>query len=118
MCVLGMAPEMRASAGTAPACGQRGKGGSAAGTHLLTAPFLLQQIPSELISLDPRQLGTVDTITMEQQQQERAERLVRGMLGCWRDGCCGLDFSNALWVRGLPLTSCPLSPPPPPPVRL
>ncbi|XP_053152905.1 WD repeat-containing protein 46 isoform X2 [Hemicordylus capensis] len=36
---------------------------------------LLEKIPSELISLDPGQLGTVDTISMEQQRKERAERL-------------------------------------------
>ncbi|XP_065419988.1 WD repeat-containing protein 46 isoform X2 [Chrysemys picta bellii] len=36
---------------------------------------LLEKIPSELITLDPGQLGRVDTITMEQKHQERVERL-------------------------------------------
>ncbi|XP_054832539.1 WD repeat-containing protein 46 [Eublepharis macularius] len=36
---------------------------------------LLEKIPSELISLDPGQLGTVDTISLEQQRQERVARL-------------------------------------------
>uniref|UniRef100_A0A8C0G2K5 WD repeat domain 46 n=1 Tax=Chelonoidis abingdonii TaxID=106734 RepID=A0A8C0G2K5_CHEAB len=36
---------------------------------------LLEKIPSELITLDPGQLGQVDTITMEQKHQERVERL-------------------------------------------
>ncbi|KAM6475909.1 WD repeat-containing protein 46 isoform 2-T2 [Liasis olivaceus] len=35
----------------------------------------LEKIPSELISLDPRQLGQVDTVSLEQQHKERAERL-------------------------------------------
>lgn len=35
------------------------------------------QIPSELITLDPTELGRVDPISLEQQRQERAERLVR-----------------------------------------
>ncbi|XP_067403071.1 WD repeat-containing protein 46 [Emydura macquarii macquarii] len=36
---------------------------------------LLEKIPSELIALDPGQLGRVDAITMEQKHQERVERL-------------------------------------------
>uniref|UniRef100_A0A674JSY8 WD repeat-containing protein 46 n=1 Tax=Terrapene triunguis TaxID=2587831 RepID=A0A674JSY8_9SAUR len=36
---------------------------------------LLEKIPSELITLDPGQLGRVDAITMEQKHQERVERL-------------------------------------------
>ncbi|XP_070593033.1 WD repeat-containing protein 46 isoform X2 [Erythrolamprus reginae] len=35
----------------------------------------LEKIPSELISLDPTELGRVDLISSEQQRQERAERL-------------------------------------------
>nr|XP_034958713.1 WD repeat-containing protein 46-like [Zootoca vivipara] len=38
---------------------------------------LLEKIPHELISLDPGQLGTVDRVSLEQQQKERAERLSR-----------------------------------------
>uniref|UniRef100_A0A8C8SG91 WD repeat-containing protein 46 n=1 Tax=Pelusios castaneus TaxID=367368 RepID=A0A8C8SG91_9SAUR len=36
---------------------------------------LLEKIPSELITLDPGQLGQVDAITLEQKRQERVERL-------------------------------------------
>uniref|UniRef100_A0A670ZPY5 WD repeat-containing protein 46 n=1 Tax=Pseudonaja textilis TaxID=8673 RepID=A0A670ZPY5_PSETE len=35
----------------------------------------LDKIPSELITLDPTQLGRVDPVSLEQQRQERAERL-------------------------------------------
>ncbi|XP_032094576.1 WD repeat-containing protein 46 [Thamnophis elegans] len=35
----------------------------------------LEKIPSELISLDPTELGRVDPISSEQQRKERAERL-------------------------------------------
>ncbi|XP_070792284.1 WD repeat-containing protein 46 isoform X1 [Pituophis catenifer annectens] len=35
----------------------------------------LEKIPSELITLDPTELGRVDPISLEQQRQERAERL-------------------------------------------
>ncbi|KYO32870.1 WD repeat-containing protein 46 [Alligator mississippiensis] len=36
---------------------------------------LLEKIPAELITLDPEQLGQVDTISMEQKHQEQVERL-------------------------------------------
>ncbi|XP_077180589.1 WD repeat-containing protein 46 isoform X2 [Paroedura picta] len=36
---------------------------------------LLEKIPSELISLDPGQLGTVDAVSLELQQKERTARL-------------------------------------------
>ncbi|XP_061477509.1 WD repeat-containing protein 46 [Rhineura floridana] len=36
---------------------------------------LLEKIPSELISLDPGQLGSVDRTSLEQRQQQRVERL-------------------------------------------
>ncbi|XP_060093633.1 WD repeat-containing protein 46 [Heteronotia binoei] len=36
---------------------------------------LLEKIPSELISLDSTQLGTVDAISLQQQRQERVARL-------------------------------------------
>ncbi|XP_050776990.1 WD repeat-containing protein 46 isoform X2 [Gopherus flavomarginatus] len=36
---------------------------------------LLEKIPSELITLDPGQLGQVDAITMEQKHHERVQRL-------------------------------------------
>uniref|UniRef100_A0A8C5S903 WD repeat-containing protein 46 n=1 Tax=Laticauda laticaudata TaxID=8630 RepID=A0A8C5S903_LATLA len=37
----------------------------------------LEKIPSELITLDPTQLGRVDPVCLEQQREERAQRLVR-----------------------------------------
>ncbi|KAF7235075.1 WD repeat-containing protein 46 [Varanus komodoensis] len=36
---------------------------------------LLEKIPAELIALDPGQLGAVDSVSLEQQRKERAERL-------------------------------------------
>ncbi|XP_015272919.1 PREDICTED: WD repeat-containing protein 46 [Gekko japonicus] len=36
---------------------------------------LLEKIPSELISLDPGQLGTLDAVSLDQQHQERVARL-------------------------------------------
>ncbi|XP_062978924.1 WD repeat-containing protein 46 isoform X2 [Elgaria multicarinata webbii] len=36
---------------------------------------LLEKIPSELISLDPGQLGAVDKVSLEQRHKERVERL-------------------------------------------
>lgn len=47
------------------------------------------QIPAELITLDPEQLGQVDTISMEQKHQEQVERLV---------STCG--GGSVLWVAG------------------
>lgn len=66
----------------------------------LTGIPCLQQIPAELISLEPGQLGTVDTLTLEQQHQERVQRLVRtrGGTGVRGAGGVGLQRVTCLFL--------------------
>lgn len=75
------------------------------------------QIPPELISLDPGQLGQVDAVSLEQQREERAERLVRAQAGGCRwhsSGCsgrmgwCKTRLCWALGSRALSLCPPPL----------
>lgn len=79
------------------------------------------QIPPELISLDPGQLGQVDAVSLEQQREERAERLVRAQAGgCrWHSSGCsgrmGWCKTRLCWALGSRALS--LCPPPPPGLR-
>lgn len=79
-------------------------GGGGAEPIFTGFPLSPPKIPSELISLDPGQLGTVDTVTLEQQHKERVERLVRDTGGMtrvgWRGGMTGREAGVTVTTKG------------------